>query len=104
MADKGKAALDKAFNQLEDEADGKFERFIHWVRSPASRRVRIPLGLAIIAAGCFGPVLPIVGLEWIPFGLLLLAQDVPFLRKPVGNFMLWLIDRWKALRRWWRTK
>jgi hypothetical protein len=104
MADKGKATLDKAFDQLEDEADGKFERFIAWVRSPASRWVRIPLGLAIIALGCFGLVLPVVGLEWIPVGFLLLAQDIPFLRKPAGKFMLWLLAQWKALRKWWRRR
>lgn len=100
MADEGKATLDKAFDRLEDEAEGsQFARFIAWVRSPASRWVRIPLGLAIIAAGCFGLVLPVVGMEWIPVGILLLAQDIPFLRKPAGKMMLWLLKKWQAFKK-----
>jgi hypothetical protein len=43
--------------------------------------------------------LPVVGIELIPIGLLLIAQDVPFLRKPVGRALLWLERRWRALRR-----
>jgi hypothetical protein len=102
--DKGKATINKAFNRLEDEADGKFERFIHWIRSPASRWVRIPLGLAIIAVGCFGLALPVVGMEWIPFGILLLAQDIPFLREPAGKFMLWILAKYKAFQKWKRAR
>jgi hypothetical protein len=42
--------------------------------------------------------------ELIPIGLLLLAQDVPFLRKPVARGTLWLERKWRALRRWWRER
>lgn len=48
--------------------------------------------------------LPVLGFEFIPIGLLLIAQDVPFLRKPVGEFTLWLERKWVALRRWWRER
>jgi hypothetical protein len=34
--------------------------------------------------------LPVVGIEMLPIGLLLVAQDVPFLRRPVGRAMVWL--------------
>ena len=38
----------------------------------------------------------------LPVGLLLIAQDVPFLRKPVGRAMVWLERKWVALRRRWK--
>jgi hypothetical protein len=68
------------------------------VRSPASRWVRIPLGLLFIAGGLLW-FLPVVGIELLPIGLLLVAQDVPFLKKPVARGILWLEQRWLALRR-----
>jgi hypothetical protein len=37
-------------------------------------------------------------------GLLLLAQDVPFLRGPVARFTLWLEAQWCRLKRWWRRR
>jgi hypothetical protein len=30
----------------------------------------------------------------LPLGLMFLAQDVPFLRAPMGRMILWLLDRW----------
>ena len=38
------------------------------------------------------------------FGLLLIAQDVPFLRRPVGRMTLYLLDRWKRFRQWWSKR
>jgi hypothetical protein len=38
----------------------------------------------------------------LPIGLLLIAQDVPFLRGPVARLTLWLERKWAALRRWWK--
>jgi hypothetical protein len=35
----------------------------------------------------------------LPIGLLLVAQDVPFLKKPVGRAMLWLEHRWLRWKR-----
>jgi hypothetical protein len=40
----------------------------------------------------------------LPIGLLLVAQDVPFLRRPVGRMTLWLLDRWVQLRKWWTRR
>jgi hypothetical protein len=48
--------------------------------------------------------MPIIGIEWLPLGLLLLAQDLPFLRKPVGRLILFLISRWRRLLAWWRVR
>ena len=48
--------------------------------------------------------LPVIGIEWLVVGLLLLAQDVPFLRGPVARFTLWLEAQWCRLKRWWRRR
>lgn len=93
MTSDGQRELDRAFDGLEQEVPDRVARAIRWLRSPASRWVRLPLGLLFIIAGLLW-FLPVVGIEMLPIGLLLVAQDVPFLKKPVGRGMLWLEHRW----------
>jgi hypothetical protein len=49
--------------------------------------------------GVLGPYLPIVGIEDVPIGLLLLSYDIPFLRKPMAAFIEWLVQRWRSFRK-----
>jgi hypothetical protein len=104
MSQEGQRELDEAFDNLEEEVPDRVARAIRWLRSPKSKWVRIPLGVLIIAASLLGPILPVVGLEFLPLGLLLIAQDVPFLRKPVGRAMLWLEEKWRNFKRRRRAK
>ena len=78
-------------------------RALRWLREPKVRKIRIPLGLLFLAGGLLW-FLPVVGVELIPIGLLLIAQDVPFLHKPVGRAMLWLEAKWRAPRRRWHER
>jgi hypothetical protein len=103
MGDEGRAELDRAYDELEDEVPDRVSRAIRWLREPKARKIRIPLGVLFLVGGFFW-FLPVVGLEMIPIGLLLIAQDVPFLRKPVGRGMLWLEGKWRSLRRAWRRR
>ena len=103
MAENEKGTLDQAYDGLEQETPDRVSRAIHWLRKPEARWIRWPLGLALIVAGFFG-FLPVLGIEMIPVGLLLIAQDVPFLRRPVGAAMLWLVRKWRKLRHWWRHR
>jgi hypothetical protein len=76
------------------------------MRKPGARWVRIPLGILCVLAS-FLWFLPVLGIWMLPLGLLLLAQDIPFLRGPVGRGLLWALDRWDALTaRWhrWRAR
>lgn len=100
---RGKELLDEAFDELEREAPDRITHIIRWLRSPEARKVRLPLGILCIVASFFW-FLPVIGIELLPIGLLLVAVDVPFLRRPVGLFILWLEDRWLALKRWWRRR
>jgi hypothetical protein len=95
--------LDRAFDELEREVPGRLARMIGWVRKPQARLVRLPLGILCII-GSFLWFLPVLGLWFLPLGLLLIAQDVPFLRRPVGRMTLYLLDRWAQLRNWWKRK
>jgi len=98
MSAEGKGELDRAFDGLEQEAPDWLSRAMHWLRAPESRKVRIPLGVLFIAGGLLW-FLPVVGIELLPIGLLLVAQDVPFLQKPVARAILWLEERWRAHKR-----
>lgn len=101
MREEGKEKLDQAYEGLERETPDRVSRAIRWLRGPTSKWVRLPLGILLIAGGFFG-FLPVLGFEFIPIGLLLIAQDIPFLRKPAADFMLWLEHKWVALRHWWQ--
>lgn len=103
MSDKGQEKLDAAYKGLERETPDKVARAIRWLRDPDSRWIRIPLGLVLIAGGVFG-FLPILGFEFIPLGLLLIAQDIPVLREPVGSATLWLERKWVEARHWWQNR
>lgn len=99
--DRGKELLDRAFDKLERETPDWVTRVIEWLRDPKSRLIRIPLGILCIVASFFW-FLPVIGVELFPIGLLLIAQDVPFLRKPAARLMLWLEVKWVQLRRGFR--
>lgn len=103
MDDEGQRKLDQAYKGLEDEAPDSVARAIRWLRQPKARKIRWPLGLLLIAGGVFG-FLPVLGFEFIPLGLLLIAQDVPILRKPVGAATIWLEQQWIKVRKWWQRK
>jgi hypothetical protein len=96
--DGGNKELDEAFERLEKEVPDRVSRAIRWLRDPKARWIRLPLGVLFILGGLLW-FLPVVGIEMLPVGLLLIAQDVPFLRKPVGRAMVWLERKWVAWRR-----
>ncbi len=95
--------LDEAFDRLGQLLPDSLARVLRWLHSDRSRPVRIPLGILFILASFFW-FMPVVGLEFFPIGLLLIAQDVPFLRRPAGEFTHWLLDQFERLRDAWRRR
>ena len=96
--------LEKAYARLEKLLPDKPAHALHWLHQPTSKYVRMPLGIFLIVASFFA-FLPVIGVEWLPIGLLLIAQDIPFLRQPVGKAVLPLLDwverqkkKWEAWR------
>lgn len=98
---RGRDLLDEAFYRLSQVLPPRLRPALRWLRSSRSKPVRIPLGILCIVAAFFW-FLPVVGLEFLPVGLLLLSQDVPFLRRPAARLTLWLIDGYERLQRAWR--
>ncbi len=94
-----KAELDRHFAWFEARLPPRPAKFVGWLRKPSSRLVRIPMAILLIAGGIFS-ILPVFGLWMLPLGLVLFAQDVPVLQKPMANMLGWierkLIERQRA--------
>jgi len=99
----GTQTLDFACEQLQQELPESAARLLPKLRSREARWLRIPLGLLCLVGAAFW-FLPIVGIELLPLGLLLLAQDVPWLRQPVGRFVLFAVRQWRRLKRRFRAR
>lgn len=57
-----------------------------WLRRPSSRWARIPAAVLLVFGGLLS-ILPLLGLWMLPLGLLLLAEDVPPLRRTRGRIL-----------------
>jgi hypothetical protein len=55
------------------------------------------VSLLLIVGGIFG-LLPILGLWMLPLGFVLIAQDIPVLRRPTARALIWIERRWLALK------
>jgi hypothetical protein len=77
-------------------------RFIRWLREPSSFAVRFCVAILLILGGIFS-FLPILGIWMLPLGLLLIAQDVPALQKPLVTALMWTEARWKSLKAKWQS-
>ena len=77
--------LERLIRRLPEHRQGP----VRWLRSPAARWVRLPLGvLCILGSLLF--ILPIFGLWMLPVGLLILAEDVPMLRRMRTRVLNWI--------------
>ena len=85
--------LDRHFAWFESKLPAGPARFVNWLRRPSSRLLRIPLALLLILGGIFS-FLPVLGLWMLPLGLLLFAQDVPPLQKPLAQGLGWIERKW----------
>ena len=88
-----KAELDRHFAWFEAKLSPRPAGFVRWLRKPSSRLVRIPLALLLVVGGVLS-FLPILGLWMLPLGLLLIAQDVPFLQAPLARMLGWIERKW----------
>jgi 4-alpha-glucanotransferase len=71
---------------------------VAWIRKPELRVIRIAAGILLVLFGIVG-FLPVLGFWMVPLGLLLLAQDVTVLRRPVVRAIEWCERKWKTWRR-----
>jgi hypothetical protein len=83
---------ERRMNLLIDRLPASFQKPAHWLRQPSSRWVRIPVGILLIV-GSFLSILPIFGLWMLPLGMVMLAQDVPFIKGRIDRLLAWI--EWK---------
>jgi hypothetical protein len=92
---------DRPLQRLLAALPSGIRRAYEWLRKPGRIWLRIPLALLLIAGGFLG-FLPILGFWMVPLGAVLLAEDVPFLRRPTMRALAavqgWW-DRYRARRR-----
>lgn len=89
------AEIDRHFDWFETRLPAPAARFVSWLRKPSSRLVRFPLAILLVLGGLLS-FLPILGLWMLPLGLVLIAQDIPPLQKPVARLLGWLERKWLA--------
>ena len=85
--------LDRHFAWFEKKLPPRPAKFVSWIRKPSSIYARIPLAILLVAGG-FLSFLPVLGLWMLPLGLVLFAQDVPFLQKPMARMLGWVERKW----------
>jgi hypothetical protein len=71
---------------------GRMQAITRWLRKPNSRWARIPAGIFLMLGG-FLAILPVFGLWMFPLGLMLLADDIPPLRRFRDRTLGWLERR-----------
>ncbi|WP_040675084.1 MULTISPECIES: hypothetical protein [unclassified Nitrobacter] len=101
MSSDHRAELDRHLARFEGKMPRRFARFMGWVRKPSSRLVRVPLAGTLIVGGIFS-FLPVLGLWMLPLGVVLIAQDLPFLQRPTARTLGWIERKWmerKAAKR-----
>jgi hypothetical protein len=87
------AEINRHFAWFESRLSPRPAKFVGWLRKPSSRLVRIPLAILLVVGGILS-FLPILGLWMLPLGLLLIAQDVPLLQKPLARLLGWVERKW----------
>jgi hypothetical protein len=67
----------------------RLQKIIRWLRRPGLHWVRLVAGVLFIA-GSFLSILPIFGIWMLPLGLVLLAEDIPALRRLRDRLLDWI--------------
>jgi hypothetical protein len=81
--------LNEQLDRVEALCPGFLSRPLHFLRKPKLRWLRLGIGLLLIVGGLLF-FLPILVIEMLPIGLMLVAIDVPLLRGPVARMIDWL--------------
>jgi hypothetical protein len=95
--DDPKAELDRHLAWLEGKLPRRVGNGVAWLRKPSSIYVRVPAALALVLGGIFS-FLPVLGIWMLPLGLVLVAQDVPPLQRPLARLLNAVERRWMGRR------
>lgn len=95
--------INRYFEMINRRVPARISRFIQWLRKPSSFAARLTVALLLILGGVFS-FLPVLGIWMLPLGLLFIAQDVPFLQKPLIRSLTWMETKWERLRLAWQNR
>lgn len=93
------AAPGRPMERLMDRLPRRLQSVARWLHQPCRRWLRICVGMLLVC-GSLLSILPIFGLWMLPIGLLLLAEDVPMLRRALDR----LLCRIERSRHQWLQK
>jgi hypothetical protein len=80
---------ERRIERLIERLPEKLQTTIRWLRRPGLRWVRVLAGVLLIA-GAFLSILPIFGIWMLPLGLMLLAEDIPPVRRVRDRLLDWI--------------
>ena len=83
----------RRLHNLIDRLPTRFSNWTRWLLKPESRWARLPAGILLICGGFLG-MLPVLGFWMAPLGIILLAEDLPFVRRALVRFFDWLEIRY----------
>src|SRR5690348_16168192 len=86
------AQRERRINQLIDRLPKSWRSAMRWLRQPPQRWLRIFTAVLLIV-GSLLSILPVFGLWMLPLGLMLLAEDVPLLRRGRDRILEWIERR-----------
>ena len=84
---------DRLFEILIDRLPDRIRTPSHWLRRPSSRWARVPVALLLVCGGLLF-FLPLLGLWMLPLGVMLLAEDIPPLRRTRDRNLARIARRW----------
>lgn len=93
MTSPTQAELDRYFEKIEKRLPESVGRFLHWLRKPSSLIARVGVAILLILGGIFS-FLPVLGIWMLPLGLIIIAQDLPFLQGPLVKGLQWAEAKW----------
>jgi hypothetical protein len=89
--------FDRLLERLQAKLPSRLARVMSWLLGPSGMFVRLPLGVLCIVGGIFS-FLPLLGIWMLPLGILLIAVDVPPVRRRVVQVWPKIEARWRLLR------
>ncbi|MFO1153090.1 MAG: hypothetical protein U1E42_05425 [Rhodospirillales bacterium] len=98
---------EEQLQKIQSKMPGRAGSALGWLRRPEMMPLRVTAAILLMAGGLAG-FLPVLGFWMLPLGILLLAQDVPFLRR-LSVRMFVFFERWGrkaavALKRSWLSR
>src|SRR4249920_1385043 len=93
-----KDELNRYFEMINRRVPKRVSDFIRWLRKPSSFAARLSVAVLLILGGIFS-FLPVLGVWMLPLGLVLFAQDVPPLQKPMAQSLGWIERKWQERER-----